>query len=291
MVGDARRSRVAGSVHVIGHPRAKLERLVLCGDALRAGPVPSRLPDGYERVYCHHIRKTAGTSLARSFLALGGETPETVERRMARAFLRRTTSGGLTFATGLRSTLERGRYFFGWSHVAAHGMSLPAHTFTVTVFRDPVARAISYFRYLMVGDRRDAAFRVSERERDIAYGGFSRFLDVVSDAQLLRQLYTFSAELNPEEAVENVHCCSLVLFTEEFSSGLAKLGKALELPLETRHDRQTGGDDVHPTTTELDQLRTRLDREYRLIDSLRCGRSHTRSGEADHADARPAGTV
>lgn len=250
---------------MIGHPRRRVERLLLLADRWRRPPWARPFPAEVERVYCHHIRKTAGTSLARSFLALGGEEPEAVERRMARSFLRRTTSANLVFATGLIDTLQGGAYHFGWSHIPAHRITLPRQTFVVTVLRDPIARVISYYRYLVAGDLPGAAFPVSESERRLAGGGFSAFLDAVSDHELLRQLYTFSRTFSPEEAAEEIGRCSLVLHTEHFAAGVSELSSALKLPLQVRRDRTTAGETIEPTPTEFDHLRTRLDAEYRFL--------------------------
>ena len=135
-----------------------------------------RLPDGSRRVYLHHIRKTAGTSLFLSFLALGGEDPMDVWHRINAARLPRTASGAYAFASIHRRLLAEGAYLFGRAHRPAAEQPLPPGTFTVTVLRDPVARVHSYFDYLVVGDTPDTPGRVAERERRIAARRVRRLL-------------------------------------------------------------------------------------------------------------------
>lgn len=136
------------------------------------------LPDGSRRIYCHHVRKTAGTSLHLSFMALGGEEPLDVYRRMADTRLHRTISGDYSFAAFHRRVLAEGAYFYGRSHAPVARQPLPARTFTVTVLRDPVERAHSYFDYLVAGDDPTTPGRpVGPYERQVAQDGFDAFLD------------------------------------------------------------------------------------------------------------------
>jgi hypothetical protein len=229
-----------------------------------------RFPDGSRRVYLHHVRKTAGTSLSLSFLALGGEDPVDVWRRVNRARLSRTISGGYAFASVHRLVLAQGAYLFGRAHRPAAQQPLPPATFTVTVLRDPVARAHSYYDYLVAGDAPDAPGRVAERERRIARDGFDAFLEQVPDRHLLCQLHTFSTSFDVAEAVDRVAACSAVLSTETYDDGLSALGTRLGLPLTSRRARVVG---VRSTLdgTQIERLRTRLEPEYELLRRLTAG--------------------
>ena len=89
------------------------------------------LPDGSKRVYCHHIRKTAGTSLFLSFLALGGEDPMAVWQRITSARLPRTVSGGYAFASVHRRLISEGAYLYARAHRPVEEQPLPPRTFTV----------------------------------------------------------------------------------------------------------------------------------------------------------------
>ena len=120
-----------------------------------------RFPDGSRHVYLHHVRKSAGTSLFLSFLALGGEDPMDVWRRINSSRLPRTVSGPYGFASVHRRLLAEGAYLFGRAHRPVEEQPLRPDTFTVTVLRDPVARAHSYFDYLVAGDGPDAPGQVS----------------------------------------------------------------------------------------------------------------------------------
>ncbi len=244
--------------------------------AIRLDPTYRRLaaryllPDGSRRVYCHHIRKTAGTSLFLSFLAIGGEDPMEVWRRINTAKLPRTISNGYAFASVHRKLLAEGAYLFARAHRPVVEQPLPPGTFTVTVLRDPVSRVHSYFDYLVAGDTPDTPGRVSERERRLATDGFDAFLDQVPDRHLLCQLHTFSTSFDVGEAVDRVADCSSVFFTESYAEGLAGLSARLELPLAVHRARVTGTRSVL-TESQVDRLRSMLEPEYALLTRLAAG--------------------
>ena len=158
-----------------------------------------------------------------SFLALGGEDPMQVWRRINDGRLPRTVSGDYAFVSVHRRLLAEGSYFFGRAHRPVEDQPLARGTFTLTVLRDPVARVHSYFDYLVAGDPPDSPGQVSERERRMAYDGFDAFLDRVPKSDLLCQLHTFSTSLDVSAAAERVASCSAVLFTEHYAEGLADL--------------------------------------------------------------------
>lgn len=229
-----------------------------------------RLPDGSRRIYCHHIRKTAGTSLFLSFLALGGEDPMDVWRRINASRLPRTVSGPYAFASVHRKLLSEGAYFYGRAHRPAEEQPLPPDTFTVTVLRDPVARVHSYYDYLVAGDTPDTPGRVAERERRLAVDGFDSFLDRVPDRHLLCQLHTFSTALDVSRAADRIAGCSAVFFTESYADGLAALAERLDVPLAVHRARVTGGRS-ELSDAQRDRLRTMLEPEYALMARLASG--------------------
>ncbi len=226
------------------------------------------LPDGSRRIYCYHVRKTAGTSLYLSFLALGGEDPVDVWRRMTASRLPRTISGGYSFVANHRVLLAEGAYLYGRSHRPAARQPLPPKTFTVTILRDPVERVRSYFDYLVAGDVAGTPGRVAERERAAAEDGFDAFLDRIPARDLLNQLAMFSERFDVSEASDRIASCSSVLFTEQFPDGLAALGRRLQLPLALHRARVTGNR-TSLTADQTERLRVRLEPEYELLRRLR----------------------
>ncbi|MHB1517356.1 MAG: hypothetical protein ACYCVN_07130 [Acidimicrobiales bacterium] len=228
------------------------------------------LPDGSRRIYCHHVRKTAGTSLYLSFLALGGEDPMAVWRRITSSRLPRTISGRYAFVSNHRRLLAEGAYFYGRSHRPAPRQPLPSRTFTVTVLRDPIDRVRSYFDYLVDGDDPDSPGRVAESERMLAADGFDAFLDRVPPRHLMTQLGMFSESFDVSEAVDRISACSWVFSTEEFTTGLEQLGRHLQLPL-LPHRARTADHRSVLSDDRRERLRLRLEPEYELLRRLREG--------------------
>jgi hypothetical protein len=228
------------------------------------------LPDGSKRVYCYHVRKTAGTSLYLSFLALGGEDPVEVWRRITKARLPRTVSGGYVFAANSRRLLAEGAYFFGRSHHSADRQPLPPRTFTVTVLRDPVDRVRSLYDYLVAGDPPETPGRAGDLQRGWAADGFDRFLERIPSRHLLNQVATFSSRFDVSEAADRIAGCSSVLFTKNFDEGLRELGHRLELPLEVRRAR-VGTVRSPLSDAQENRLRARLEPEFELLRRLEEG--------------------
>jgi hypothetical protein len=224
-------------------------------------------PDGSKRVYCYHIRKTAGTSLTQSFMSLAGEDPMEVWRRTTTSRLPRAISGPYVFAANRRRLLTEGAYFYGRSHSPADDQPLPPKTFTVTILRDPIARIHSYFDFLVAGDDPDLPVRVAEQVRRRAQDGLEAMLDRMPTEHLLNQLCMFSTRYDISEAEDRISQCSSVFFTEDFAGGLAALGRRLDLPLEVRFTRVNKQRSTL-SDQQIERLRTVLEPEYELLRRL-----------------------
>ncbi len=215
--------------------------------------VPSEnelLSDGFRRVYFHHVRKTAGTSIVASFYALSGSDPRRIERSLYRyAFVRR---GGIRFV-GLNAQLIRGgRYFFGVSHFPSYVARPPREgTFAFTVLRDPVERVVSLYRYLRSPDSDEGfTFRAPEEERLWARGTFEEFLDRLPEDRLLGHLYMFSPTGSVSETVDVLGALQLVIRMEALTAGIEQLRKRTGLPLDVGHEQRlvcSTGDPRHAT--------------------------------------------
>ena len=224
-------------------------------------------PDGSRRVYCHHIRKTAGTSLLLAFLSLGGEDPTDVWRRINASRLHRTRSGSYAFASMDDRVISEGAYFFGQSHTSAAQLRLPPDTFTVTILRDPVRRVKSLYDYLVAGDDPGSPGRVGLHERALALDGFDAFLERIPRRHLLNQLWMFSTKLDPAEAAARIASCSSVFFTEDYAESLPKLGDRLGLELPVLRARVTTTRS-ELTDQQAERLRRRMEPEYKLLERL-----------------------
>ncbi len=234
----------------------------------------------YKRVYHYHVRKTAGTSLNSAFWALGGLDLRAVSDSQV------VEGGGLRFVRGNRRLIEEGDYFFANSHRPAHELRLPPATYTITILRDPAARAVSYYRYLLWArsnrTAREAEPFIDEVVAESSFLGrrpvfrrrneiaFRDFLDRAPAERLLTQLHMFSARLDPAEAAENALACSATCFTETYGEDLRRVAAELQLDLGERRERSFG-ERVDLSDDERALLRERLAPEYVMIERVREG--------------------
>ena len=235
----------------------------------------SILPDGYERVLHHHVRKTAGTSLNAAFRALGGPdatritgeatrsagpgesaAPSSAERASGRRRVRGSSDrgNGLTFVTGAVSRIDEGTYFFANTHTAAYVLHPPRRTFRLTILRNPATRLVSHYRYLRHLREHDLADGPGEIEMDYAAGTFEEFVHTLPRRGRLRQLYMFSGTFDVAEADDASPTSTRSCSPRPTPTTWPSSPRQLALPLEVRRERSF----TYTTTVEPDEVRAVL---------------------------------
>jgi Sulfotransferase family len=175
----------------------------------------NRFPGKFKRIYHFHIRKSAGTSVNAAFWRLAGKELKDVGRSPL------IVTDNHVFVRHNRELIARGDYFFANSHAPFWQLSLPDGTFTFTIFRDPVARLYSLYRYYHFNVyHKDAPLldpmNASVRKYESWLGNsFMDFLERLPRQHLENQLYMFSETFNIDEAVKNVQKLNNYYFQED----------------------------------------------------------------------------
>lgn len=226
---------------------------------------------GYKRIYFVHIRKTGGTSLNNMFLSLSGNDSN-LYAQLAQAPDHRLINNGLIYVGWEVKQINKGNYFYAFSHTPFHKLSLPDQTFTVTCFRDPVERVISHYKMLMDYYVSNTDHPCMEIEGKWLGNDFNDFLSKIPREHLLNQLYMFSSNFDISEAISNVQKLSHFFFIDTFSTGVEELNNKTGLSLEPIHIRKSS---YQPQISEncLAKLRHMLHDEYQFLDSIRMSKN------------------
>lgn len=241
------------------------------GRAVRALPevqytTPVQLHSGDKRIYHVHIRKTAGTSLNHILMGVSGGDDHSIYKKVASSWTHSSVVNRFKYAGYDRRVINRGNYFYAYSHLPYWQLDLPKETYKFTCFRDPVDRVLSHYK--MLDDLRASG----QRHPCMAVEGrwlgdnIHDFIDNIPRPHLLNQLYMFSKEMNVTEACYAISKMDEVLFTRDLSDGLSRMSNTLGICLEYQHRRKS-------TTRSFDsdvvaRLRDELDDEYRLLDNI-----------------------
>jgi len=223
---------------------------------------------GYKRVYLVHIRKTGGTSLNNMLLSCGGEDSSQLYAQLAQTPDHRLLSNGYIYVGWNVKYINKGRYFYAFSHTPFHRLSLPDKTFTVSCFRDPVKRVVSHYNMLMDFQVNEIDHPCMETEGKWLGKDFNDFLSKIPKEHLLNQLYMFSSDFNISEAISNVQRLSHFFFSDNFDKGIDELNKKTGLNLKAIHIRKADYE-AQISDNSLVALREILDDEYRFLDSIR----------------------
>lgn len=222
--------------------------------------------------YLYHIRKTGGRSIIHSFLALVHDNAETFYEQLARRTSHRIERDGKLFVGWDATHLRKTDFFFAFSHSPAYTVRLPPEVTTITCLRDPLTRLISYYNYLLdikLAVRKDPK-HVHANMPDLAWAHNDpmKFLKRVPIQHALTQLYMFSKQMQPQEAVDSISNIDIVLSTEDLNAGIEYLAVCLGLPLRPLHFGATKTKYVLPDEFAA-KAQKLLQPEYELVQRLR----------------------
>lgn len=222
---------------------------------------------GYKRIYLIHIRKTGGTSLNHMFLSLGNPDAQSFYQELTRVRGHRLAINGKVFVGWNVRLINKGNYFYAFSHTPLHKLKIPENTFTITCFRDPVKRVISHYHMLMNYLLNNDPRQTMATEGKWLGNSFDEFIDRIPQEHLMRQLYMFSKDFNVNEAVQSVQSLSHYFFTEKFSQGIEELTRKTGLQMQPIHMRK-GQKTTEIAEASIIRLKTKLEKEYLFLEQL-----------------------
>lgn len=221
----------------------------------------------FDRVYHVHVRKCGGTSTNRTVLAFLSGDPGAYDLLASRADHRLEFSGRPVVGWS-RPLLERGAFWYGFSHIPFHALRLPPRTFTFTVLRDPVDRVVSHFNMTKEYLESGAPHPSLADEGRWAAGSLRSFVERAPVEHLMNQLYMFDRDMNRARALDRLRTVSRVVMLDDYPALIEHLNYRFSLELPVSHLRQ-GKDRAGLSQEDRGILASRLEEEYRLLEDVR----------------------
>ena len=154
----------------------------------------------FQRIYHNHIRKCGGTSINKALIKSIGGNDETYEE-LAKHKLHKIDLPMGSCVGWNTAAINRGSFFYAFSHEPLHRLTLDDSTFTYCFLRDPAQRVISHFNMLKDLIVDGGTHPAIAHEKEFAFGDFEHFLDNITREHLQAQLFNFSSSYNVDEAI------------------------------------------------------------------------------------------
>ena len=222
----------------------------------------------YKRIYFYHVRKAAGKSVTDIIMSLEGKDHYVKYGELYSARNHRIIYNDKVFVGWQPILIQKGNYYYAFSHIPYHKIKIPEETFTFTCLRDPISRVISYYNMLQRFKMNNNNTNMINQEVQYLGDTFNQFLDNIPKYRLLNQLYMFSKDYSISEASDRIFGLSHYFFIDNFAEGIKSLGTKLGLKLDVLHTDKAVNKNNIPDES-LSQLRHVLTPEYQLIEQLK----------------------
>lgn len=202
------------------------------------------------------------------FLSVSGIPHELIRQQLIAAPRHRIVHSGYVFVGWNRDLINKGDYYYGFSHIPLHELNIPPKTFTLTCFRDPAKRLLSHYKMLMGYRINNVDHPCMLEEGQWLGTSFREFLNRIPREHLLNQLYMFSSRFDINEAVEAVRGLSHYMFTETLNQGIAKLNERLSMELIPFHSHKSNYQ-FKVSDSDFAYLTKLLEEEYTFLARLK----------------------
>jgi len=231
-------------------------------------PRYSRHGERYERIYHVHIRKCAGTSLNKCFIkglgGSGGDYGRLAKKLNHHLVLPRGPVVGWNV-----DLINKGAYFYAFSHQPYHQLHLQPNTFSFTFLRDPISRIISH--YTMLKDMLESGTKhpAMMTEGSWALGDFDSFLSKISRPHLENQLYMFDENFDVARGLERLKSLSYVGDISQIKRDfIPEVAREFSLDLDYQPLRSSKNR-FNPTAEQLENLKTLIATEIQFYDAAK----------------------
>lgn len=163
----------------------------------------------YRRIYHLHLRKCAGTSINKAIISALGGQEDTYEMLAEVATHRIVLDEGPVVGWN-RGLINKGAYFYGFSHEPMDHLKLSEDTYTFAFLRNPIDRIQSHFNMLNDMQVSNRSHQALAAEWHWAKDGFATFLEEVPRKHACNQLYMFDTNFDVSEALYKLKSLSFV---------------------------------------------------------------------------------
>jgi len=227
------------------------------------------LPGKFKRIYHFHIRKSAGTSVNAAFWNLAGLDLNSIWKKSL------IVTNDKVFVRHHYDLIQEGNYTFANSHLPFWKIKLPPETLTFSVFRDPVQRIVSLYRYYHFNVNHPEAHLLDPMNSSVKQyahwlgNSFGDFLENIPRQHSVNQVYMFSENFNVEEALLNLSKLSYVFFQDDLDMLPPIIEKETSLKPELKRERAFPVTTAEITDIELNKARSILADEILLFNKLK----------------------